>query len=134
MHRRRAGEDDEAPAGMAGLRALDHVARGGAQREERAVEIDRHDAAPLLRRQLVQLRALLADGGVGEARIDAARFRERLAEARLDLAFVGTVPALSQRPAARPRVLVAGARELLGIRAPNDEIGPGLGEPLLDAE
>src|SRR3546814_8405662 len=89
-----------AAGGVAILGALDHVAGGGAQGEEGAVEIDRQHPAPFRCAEFMEGRPFLADASVGETAVDAPHGLQRRGEGVFDLGLVGDIDLLYQHAGA----------------------------------
>src|SRR5262249_49736908 len=110
----------------AAFAAFDHVLGSGAEGEKHAVEIDAHDAAPFLVVHL-QDRALATarDARVCPAFVAEAHYLQRLAEARLDLLLVADIDDLGMDLVAMPLEPLEGIGVLLGIGAPDADVGAG---------
>src|SRR3546814_17817505 len=89
-----------AAGGVAILGALDHVAGGGAQGEEGAVESDRQHPAPFRCAEFLEGRPFLADSSVGETAVDAPHVHQRRGEGVFALGLVGAIDLLYQQAGA----------------------------------
>ena len=119
----------------AAIAALHHVPGGGAKGVERAIEVDAHDAIPLLGRHIHKgSLPTAADAGIGKAAIDAPEGGNRLGEAGLHGRFVADVAFERQNPPAGFFKLGLGGGVLSGVGAPDSDIRAGLRGGPRDAE
>jgi hypothetical protein len=119
---------------VAGVRPLDHVLAGFAEGEEDPVQVHPQHPAIGLGVELRERARAAADAGIGDHGVDPAHLVHGLGHAGHDLGLLGDIDPLGQDADAGFLQLGLGLGVVLGIGAPDHDVGARLGQRFGHAE